>query len=47
VLRRGRGAGESDTVRIGPIGSVPEADALLSRVLRLGVGSARIVVEQE
>lgn len=47
VLRRGIGAGENDTVRIGPIGSVAEADVLLNRVLRSGVGSARIVVEQE
>jgi rare lipoprotein A len=47
VLRRGTGTGENDTVRIGPIGSVAEADALLNRVLRSGVGSARIVVEQE
>ena len=47
VLRRGTGAGENDTVRIGPIGSVDEADALLNRVLRSGVGSARIIVEQE
>lgn len=47
VLRRGSGAGETDTVRIGPIASVAEADALLNRVLRSGVGSAQIVVKQE
>lgn len=47
VLRRGGGAGENDTVRIGPIGSVAEADAVLNQALRAGVGSARIIVEQE
>jgi len=34
-------------VMIGPIGSIPEADALLERVIKAGAVDARIVVEQE
>jgi rare lipoprotein A len=47
LLRRGSGGGERITVRIGPIGSIAEADAVLNRVLRAGVASARIIVVQE
>jgi hypothetical protein len=32
-------------VRVGPIGSVAEADALLARVVASGVNEARIVVD--
>lgn len=47
LLRRGSGSGERATVRIGPIGSIAEADAMLNRVLRAGVAGARIIVAQE
>ena len=47
VLRSVSGGAETDTVRIGPLASVAEADAALNRVLHSGVSGARIVVEQE
>jgi rare lipoprotein A len=47
LLRRGSGGGELITVRIGPIGSIAAADAVLNRVLRAGVAGARIIVAQE
>ena len=47
LLRRGAGSGARITVRIGPVASIAEADAVLNRVLRAGVAGARIIVAQE
>jgi len=47
VVRSLRNGEETDQVMIGPIGSIPEADALLERVIKAGAVDARIVVEQE
>ena len=47
LLRRGVGSGERATVRVGPLGSIAEADAVLNRVLRAGVAGARIIVAEE
>jgi rare lipoprotein A len=42
---RGRGAQPSFRVRLGPFGTVPEADRALEGTLRAGVSEARILVE--
>jgi len=47
VVRSLQDGQETDQVMIGPIGSIPEADALLERVIKAGAVDARIVVEQE
>lgn len=47
IVRRGAGQAERDTVQIGPIATIAEADALLKQALGSGVRGARIVVEQE
>jgi rare lipoprotein A len=47
IVRSGAGRTERDTVRIGPIATIAEADAVLNRALGSGVRGARIVVEQE
>jgi len=47
IVRRRAGAEAGATVRIGPIATVAQADAVLGQVLRAGVTGAHIVVEQE
>jgi peptidoglycan lytic transglycosylase len=47
IVHPRNGAAAGATVRIGPIATIAEADSLLGRALRAGVGGAHIVVEPE